>query len=91
MICHAGIFDGHRGPQAANYAAQHFQEHLLHEWSAATAAGALQAAFLSLDAAFKHAQVQSSMTYETCRLLLLTGYQKLPLSLMHGVPQQLLM
>jgi serine/threonine protein phosphatase PrpC len=59
---HAGIFDGHRGSRAADFAAEHIQEHLLHQWNAESAASALQAAFLSLDAAFKYSQVQSSHT-----------------------------
>ena len=56
-MTHAGIFDGHRGSQAAEYAAQHFQEHLQSSWQAPSAPAALQAVFLSLDASFKHLQV----------------------------------
>ncbi len=56
-LYNAGIFDGHRGAQAAEYAAQHFQEHLQSHWQASSASEALQAAFLSLDTSFKHAQV----------------------------------
>ena len=55
MTC-AGIFDGHRGSQAAEYAAQHFQEYLQSSWQAPSASAALQAAFLSLDASFEHSQ-----------------------------------
>ncbi len=48
------VFDGHRGPQAAEYARQHFEAELLRHWrGAGSAAGALAAAFLSVDAAFR--------------------------------------
>ncbi|CAL5221159.1 g3298 [Coccomyxa viridis] len=51
-----GIFDGHRGSQAAEFAAQHFQERLQSNWQASSASAALQATFLSLDASFGQLQ-----------------------------------
>ncbi len=56
LLC-AGIFDGHRGSQAAEFAAQHFQERLQSNWQASSASAALQATFLSLDASFGQLQV----------------------------------
>lgn len=53
----AGIFDGHRGWKAAQYAAEHFQEHLLSQTQGSDAGSALRAAFLSLDASFARSQV----------------------------------
>lgn len=48
------VFDGHRGPQAAEFAAEHFESTLLRHWAAAgSAAQALVAAFLDVDAAFR--------------------------------------
>jgi Protein phosphatase 2C len=48
------VFDGHRGPQAAEYAAQHFESTLLRHWAGAgSVAKALTAAFLQVDADFQ--------------------------------------
>jgi serine/threonine protein phosphatase PrpC len=48
------VFDGHRGPQAAEFASQHFESTLLQHWAGAgSAAQALTAAFLDVDAAFQ--------------------------------------
>ncbi|CAL8468340.1 g7880 [Coccomyxa elongata] len=51
-----GIFDGHRGREAAAYAAQHFPHFLRREWHRDSAEAALQAAFLEIDAAFRRQQ-----------------------------------
>ncbi|CAK0781962.1 hypothetical protein CVIRNUC_005517 [Coccomyxa viridis] len=51
-----GIFDGHRGWQAAQHAAEHFQEHLLSQTQRSDAGSALRAAFLSLDSSFARMQ-----------------------------------
>ena len=54
----AGVFDGHRGPEAADYAAQHFAAFLRAQWAkVATPELALRKAFMSLDEAFRQQQV----------------------------------
>lgn len=58
--CRAGVFDGHRGPEAAAYAAEHFVAHLKQDWrKAASPELALRRAFVSLDNAFARQQACS--------------------------------
>ena len=58
----AGVFDGHRGPEAAEYAARHFEEHLRRQWAEApTPEQALRRAFVSLDEAFAAQEVCGSV------------------------------
>lgn len=58
-VC-AGVFDGHRGPEAAEYAARHFEEHLRRQWAqAATPEQALRCAFVSLDDTFAAQEVRA--------------------------------
>ncbi len=47
------VFDGHRGPQAAEYAKCNFLRHLLDQAAASDAEAALRAAFVSTDEAFR--------------------------------------
>ncbi len=52
--CHLlAVFDGHRGPQAAQYAAQHIAEVLQHHLPNAEPAEALSTSFVSIDQAFR--------------------------------------
>ena len=52
-----GVFDGHRGAAAAEFAAEQLLGHLRGAWGAPSAEAALQRAFVGLDAAFRGAQV----------------------------------
>ena len=83
-LWHAGIFDGHRGAQAAEFAAQHFQEHLEINWQAPSACVALQAAFLSLDASFEHSQVCCPTLAEPCKRKSQGCGMKDPAAAQHG-------
>lgn len=52
--CHLlAVFDGHRGPQAAEYAAQHFPATLADELQDQSPAEALSATFVGIDIAFR--------------------------------------
>ena len=68
-----GVFDGHRGWEAAQYAAEHFQERLLSQTEGSDAGSALRAAFLSLDASFACAQVLHHLGWDSIQALLLIG------------------
>jgi serine/threonine protein phosphatase PrpC len=49
----AGVFDGHRGMEAADYCAAALTQHLAASWQGqATLEGALAASFVSADAHF---------------------------------------
>lgn len=52
-----GVFDGHRGAAAAEFAAEQLLEHLRGAWGAPSAEAALKRAFVGLDMAFREAQV----------------------------------
>ena len=57
--CHLlAVFDGHRGPQAADYAAQHMAQQLQARLTAAHPAEALVDAFVSIDQSFRYALAQ---------------------------------
>lgn len=47
------VFDGHRGPQAAQYAAQHIASTLVEQLQQQGPAEALSTSFVSLDEAFR--------------------------------------
>lgn len=52
--CHLlAVFDGHRGPQAAQYAADHIAEVLQHQLAICDPAQALTTSFVSVDEAFR--------------------------------------
>ena len=54
-----GVFDGHRGPEAADFVAQHFPRFLRAQWTQAEDPGqALRRAFVSLDEAFRQQQAR---------------------------------
>ena len=54
----AWVFDGHRGPEAADFAAQRFVEALRAQWAkAGSPEQALRRAFVALDDAFRRQQV----------------------------------
>ena len=54
--CHLlAVFDGHRGPQAAQYAAQHIQEVLQQQLQQCRPDKAISNSFVSLDVAFRSA------------------------------------
>ena len=60
------VFDGHRGPQAAEYAAQHFESVLLQHWAGAgSAAQALTAAFLQVAAGFQQWHAGATGLYQS--------------------------
>lgn len=67
------VFDGHRGGQAAEYARQHFLEHLGAQGASPTAEAALRGAFVAMDEAFRqqHAPVTEgelrSLLPSSCR------------------------
>lgn len=52
-----GVFDGHRGAAAADFAAEELLEHLRGAWGAPSAEATLKRAFVGLDTAFREAQV----------------------------------
>lgn len=52
--CHLlAVFDGHRGPQAADFAAQHMAEQLQGRLTAAHPAEGLTDTFVSIDQSFR--------------------------------------
>ncbi len=52
--CHLlAVFDGHRGPQAAQYAAHHIPQVLQDQLATITPAQALTNAFVSVDGSFR--------------------------------------
>eukprot|EP00976_Prorocentrum_cordatum_P076766 1182436-Prorocentrum_minimum.AAC.3 len=54
-----GVFDGHRGAEAADFCARQLTQHLAASWqNQPTLEGALAAAFVSVDAAFCAAEQQ---------------------------------
>ncbi|DBA85833.1 TPA: hypothetical protein ACH3X1_005382 [Trebouxia sp. C0004] len=55
--CHLlAVFDGHRGPQAAQYAAHHISQVLQHQLATGAPAQALTNSFVSLDGSFRQKQ-----------------------------------
>ena len=53
-LCHLlAVFDGHRGPQAAHFAAQHVEEVLQQQLQQYGPREAISNSFVSLDAAFR--------------------------------------
>ena len=63
------VFDGHRGPQAAQYAAQHIVEVLQQQLQGRAPREALSTSFLSIDEAFRSALLSvQSMSCEQAGL-----------------------
>ena len=69
--CLLGVFDGHRGASAAEFAAEQLLEHLRVAWGAPSAEAALKRAFVGLDTAFREAQVgmrvPTGCLHQSCR------------------------
>ena len=61
-----GVFDGHRGAAAAEFAAEQLLEHLRGAWGAPSAEAALKRAFVGLDTAFRDAQVGMPVPANCC-------------------------